>query len=132
MTRGGCFCGAVRYEADGRPSDETLCHCSICRRTSGAPSVAWFTLASTDVRVTKGTPAEIRSSPSAVRSFCGTCGTPLFFRYDATPDRVDITICSLDDPESVRPQDHTWTRSRLSWVRPGDGLPEHREDRSRR
>lgn len=33
MLKGGCFCGAVRYEAEGEPFHETNCHCSICRRT---------------------------------------------------------------------------------------------------
>jgi len=37
MLTGGCFCGAIRYEADGAPFRETNCHCSICHRTTGAP-----------------------------------------------------------------------------------------------
>ena len=45
---GGCFCGFVRYRADGAPFDETNCHCTICRRTSGAPFVAWFSVARAD------------------------------------------------------------------------------------
>jgi hypothetical protein len=31
MLTGGRFCGAMRYEADGKPFHETNCHCSICR-----------------------------------------------------------------------------------------------------
>ncbi len=42
MLRGGCFCGNIRYEAVGTPFNETNCHCSICRRTTGAPFVTWF------------------------------------------------------------------------------------------
>lgn len=129
MPSGGCLCGAVRYEADGPVRDETVCHCSLCRRASGAPFVAWATFESARLRVTQGRPAERRSSPRAVRSFCAACGTPLFFRSDAAPDSVDVTIASLDEPESVRPRDHIWTRSRLSWVRVADGLPEHPERR---
>ena len=33
---GGCFCGAIRWEADG-VFDAGYCHCSVCRRISGAP-----------------------------------------------------------------------------------------------
>ena len=123
--KGGCCCGEVRYEAAGDVSNETSCHCSICRRTSGAPFVAWATFPSAGLRVTKGAPATFRSSPAAVRSFCARCGTQLFFRYDAAPALVDVTIASLDDPERVRPKDHTFVRSRLSWVRLADGRPEH-------
>ena len=125
MTSGGCCCGAIRYEADGPRSHETSCHCSTCRRTSGAPFVAWVTFPSAGVRVTRGDPVAFRSSPNAVRSFCGRCGTQLFFRQDALPDQTDVTIASLDDPEAIPPRDHTFVRSRLSWVRLADGLPEH-------
>lgn len=33
---GGCSCGAVRFEI-GEIFDAGCCHCSICRRMSGAP-----------------------------------------------------------------------------------------------
>ena len=86
----------------------------------------WTTFPSAGLRLDTGEPAAFRSSASAVRSFCAGCGSALFFRTDATPDEVDVTIASLDDPESVRPRDHTFVASRLSWVRLADGLPEHR------
>ena len=43
MLAGGCYCGAVRYETRGEPIERALCHCSICRATTGAPAVvgAW-------------------------------------------------------------------------------------------
>jgi hypothetical protein len=34
---GGCLCGAVRYEAIGDPFSVIHCHCSSCRRHTGAP-----------------------------------------------------------------------------------------------
>ncbi len=44
MLKSGCFCGAIRYEMAGAPFDQTSCHCLICRRTTGAPFVAWFSV----------------------------------------------------------------------------------------
>ena len=32
MLAGGCFCGAIRYEAAGPASSHALCHCEMCRR----------------------------------------------------------------------------------------------------
>jgi len=40
MLTGGCYCGYLRYDVFGQPFDETVCHCSIYRRTTGAPFVA--------------------------------------------------------------------------------------------
>ncbi len=129
MMTGRCFCGAIEYRAEGRPFDETHCHCSICRRTSGAPFVSWASYSSSELVVTRGAPSSFRSSELAVRSFCADCGTPLFFRHDEHPDQVDVTICSLDQPEQVPPRDHTWARSKVPWVELADGLPVHQRSR---
>ena len=129
MHTGGCFCGAVRYETAGLASLETNCHCTACRRTSGAPFVAWFTVPETTFRFTSGTPSSFPSSEHAARTFCSRCGTPLTFKSAQSPGEIDITTCSLDDPERVPPRDHTWTRSKLSWVRLADDLPSYAQAR---
>jgi len=120
---GGCACGAVRYETDAAPFHRTLCHCVDCRRAAGAPAVAWFSVAATELRFVRGAPAVHRSSPPVERGFCGACGTPLTYRNDAYPEEVDVITCSLDDPEAAAPQDHTFASQRLSWMRIDDGLP---------
>jgi len=120
---GGCFCGELRYEAGGAPFNELLCHCTICRRTTGAPMVAWFSAPRERFRWVRGQPAQFRSTPVAVRSFCPRCGTQLTFAHDEFPDEVDVTTASLDDPHAVPPRAHIFARSRLQWVRLDDGLP---------
>ena len=123
MHEGACFCGFLRYQARGTPSNETNCHCSICRRSSGAPYVTWFTIPSAEFRFTSGEPASFQSSEHGTRTFCPRCGTPLTFRSSHLPDEVDVTTCSLEDPERLPPRDHSRTSSRLSWVELGDTLP---------
>jgi hypothetical protein len=44
-------------------------------------------------------------------------------------DEVDVTVGSLDDPEAVPPQDHTFVDNQLSWVKLDDGLPRHAQAR---
>ena len=41
MPKGQCHCGAVRYEMPAEAIHQALCHCTDCRRHSGAPAVAW-------------------------------------------------------------------------------------------
>ncbi|MGQ3299529.1 GFA family protein [Reyranella sp.] len=129
MLKGGCFCGTVRYEAGGEPWHETMCHCSICRRTTGAPVVAWFTVRTGDFRIVSGQPSRFRSSPTATRTFCGACGTALTFHADDHRDEIDVTTGSLDDPERLPPRSHTWQASGLSWAASEDGLPAYAEKR---
>lgn len=129
MLKGHCFCGAISYEAGSSPSLETICHCSICRRTSAAPFVAWFTVPAADFRVLSGAPASFKSSGHGTRSFCPHCGTPLTFKSTHHPDEIDVTTCSLENPELLPPKDHTRANSRLAWVHLADGLPVYPEAR---
>lgn len=126
---GGCLCGQVRYRAQGTPDNKTNCHCETCRRASGAPFVAWATFPSAGFEFTRGQPARYVSSDIASRQFCANCGTQLAFLLNATPESVDITLASLDHPDSIVPVDHIWVRRQLPWVRLADGLPRHEENR---
>jgi hypothetical protein len=128
MLTGGCFCGAIRYQANGTPFHETNCHCSICRRTTGAPFVAWFSVRPTDFHIIKGEPTRFNTTKQGERSFCSRCGTQLTFKHAEFSEEIDVTTCSLDRPELVPPKDNTRTSSRLVWITP-NGLPDYRESR---
>ena len=125
---GGCFCGAVRYRVTVPSRDVAHCHCGICRRTTGAPFVTWATFPAAQFAFTAGTPSEIRATPRAVRTFCGSCGTGLTFREYARPNSVDVTVGSLDTPDVVAPDAHIWTASRLGWLHVDDDLVQHPQE----
>jgi hypothetical protein len=127
MLKGGCFCGRIRYEAVGTPFHETNCHCSICRRTTGAPLVTWFSVARSQFRIVRGDPTHFRSSAKGTRSFCPQCGTQLTFEHVDFLDEIDVTTCSLDDPNGLPPKDHIWTSSKIGWVKLADQLPEYQD-----
>lgn len=124
---GGCLCGRIRYQLSRTPTDVAHCHCSLCRKASGAPVVTWATVPREDVTLA-GEPAWFRSSPAARRGFCPACGTQLFFALDAEapatrPDaplpasgEIDVTVASLDDPDRCRPTRNIWVGSRLALV----------------
>ena len=129
MLRGGCCCGQIRYETTGTPYHESNCHCSICRRTTGAPFVTWFTVPRSQFRLLSGEPTRFRSSPKATRSFCAQCGTQLTFEHEHYSNEIDVTTCSLEDPASLPPKSHIHTSSKLGWIKLADRLPEHPESR---
>jgi Uncharacterized conserved protein len=93
--------------------------------------VSWASFRSEHFAFTAGEPARFASSARAVRTFCSRCGTPLTFQLHDTPEEIDVTICSLDDPERVVPQDHTWTRSQLPWIKLADELPRYETARTK-
>jgi hypothetical protein len=93
----------------------------MCRRWTGAAfaTLVWF---SEDALSWAGRPVLFRSSPIAVRAHCGTCGTPLFLKYDGRHD-VALAVGMLDASQSVTPTHHYGTEGRLSWADIGSGLP---------
>lgn len=120
----------MRYEASGTPFHETSCHCTICRRTTGAAFVTWFSVPRSQLRLVRGDPTRFRSTDKGTRSFCPRCGTQLTFELEGL-DEIDVTTCSLDDPNALPPRDHTYVSSKLGWVNPADGLPRYRESRQK-
>jgi hypothetical protein len=66
--------------------------------------------------------ATYHSSSGGRRGFCPACGTQVTFSADYIPGLIDITIGSLDHPESIAPTLHYWDSKRLPWVRFADDL----------
>jgi hypothetical protein len=130
VLKGKCLCGAIQYETSAAPRSQAACHCSICRRASGASPVAWFTVPAESFRFTSGTPQQYRSSAHAIRQFCGSCGTQLTFQFQRSLDEIDITTCSLDEPDQAAPKAHIYASSALEWASLADGLPIYQESRS--
>ncbi len=127
---GGCACGAVRYRVSGTPSNSMICHCRSCRRAAAAPVVPWLTFPKAAFVYTCGMPTAFHSSEPVTRSFCPVCGTPLTYEHRDNAATIDITTCSLDDPEAFAPTHHSWLSDDLSWVRFGDGRPGYPEWRN--
>ena len=123
---GGCHCGAIRYRLAGDFANHTLCHCSDCRRASGAPMVGWIMMAREGVALLQGSPQIYASSEHARRHFCAACGTGLFYTNDTMlPGLIDVQSATLDDPGAVPPTDQIQIAERLGWMTGIDALPVH-------
>lgn len=123
--QGGCQCGAVRYEVSGPPEHVALCHCKDCRKSSGAPAVAWAAFTEANFQLLQGDLTEFNSSGDAMRSFCPKCGTGIAYRNaDMLPGIVDIQSATLDDPAVFPLQCHIQTAERIDWLANADALPE--------
>lgn len=119
------MCEEVRYRVSGHPVDAGYCHCRICQRSSGAPVLAWLTVAAERFSYVRGRPSVFRSSPRGQREFCARCGTQIAFRRSESAPMVDVTLASLDDPSAVAPEYHIWRGSRIAWFETTDRLRRH-------
>lgn len=120
---GQCHCGAVRYTVAGDPIYTALCHCSDCRRWSGAPMASWIAFTADKLQVS-GVTTTYESSDHGRREFCPACGTSLFYRNeDMLPGLVDIPSGTLDDPGADAPLLHVQVAERLPWMDEIESLP---------
>ncbi|GAB3023854.1 GFA family protein [Oleiagrimonas citrea] len=126
--RGHCLCGAVAYVARSEPVNPHYCHCDACRRSAGAPVVAWVNFAERHFAWEGAEPKWFASSPGMRRGFCGRCGSTLCTIED--DGYACVAIGSLDYPEAVAPQYDIYVQHTLPWLKQDDGLRrEEREDR---
>ncbi|WP_197041878.1 GFA family protein [Sandarakinorhabdus oryzae] len=124
INAGGCHCGAVRYEVEGPPQHVALCHCQDCRKSAGAPLVAWAAFAEANFRLTRGEPVAFNSSGQAWRHFCPRCGSGLYYRNaDYLPGIVDVQAATLDDPDAFPASGHIQVAERISWMATAHELP---------
>lgn len=100
---GRCNCGAVSFTVDGPLRDVWDCHCARCRRFTGHHMAA--TAANPgNVTITDGDGALRWYQPceGVHYGFCGRCGSSLFWRADAHPEKLSICAGTLDVPTGLR------------------------------
>lgn len=123
--RGGCLCGALRYQADGRPRNMGLCYCADCRKASGSGYIPFIGFPASAVHFT-GKTAQFVSKAlrggEAVRNFCPKCGSLVFGGRAGIDIEHTIYAGTLDDPSQFVPQLAIFTRDRAPWAMLPDGL----------
>ncbi len=125
MIKGGCLCGAVRYEVSQQPDEDGgYCHCRMCQKALGGLFGCYVIFDGPNIgdtfKFTRENPKYYRSSEWAERGFCSECGTPLVFRDSGG---FGVMIGSLDHPEDFPPTGHSGIESQLPWLKFDDGLP---------
>jgi hypothetical protein len=79
MLTGSCLCGAVRYEVADEFEYALICHCSQCRRATGAAAKPFAGIGLDKVDLTKGTEAVLRFGSELAHDVrCGICGGFLY------------------------------------------------------
>jgi hypothetical protein len=114
---GGCLCGHIRFAAAAAPQFPHLCSCSMCRKWSGAPSLAWaeFPNAAFTWTGPGGAPQLFQSSKDSQRGNCPKCGSAIC-AVDDGYENISIVVGSLDAPDRIVPDiQHSFEESKPSW-----------------
>lgn len=127
MTRtGGCNCGKVRLELTGEPLRAGLCHCTTCRRATGAPFMAIAVYRPKDILIDGATVAWTETT--CHQHACPACGCRMFGTGEV--EEVYVMLGCLDEaPTDLVPDYELWTIRREPWLPPLPGATQYERDR---
>ncbi|TAJ93006.1 MAG: GFA family protein [Reyranella sp.] len=123
--RGKCLCGTVQYEVMDAFAYALNCHCSNCRRATGAAFKPFAGIKRSALTVTHGRDRLlIHGSETNHDAHCARCGSML---YSLVRDAawVHVTLGTLVDPPSIRPGAHIFVGSKAPWFAITDDLPQY-------
>jgi len=124
--KGGCRCGAVRYEVSAEPLAVMNCHCRDCQYASGGGFSTVVVVPFAAFKLTRGTPKRFTlkgdSGNDITRCFCEACGTPLFSEPPGGAIMV-VKAGTLDDPAWLKISGALYTRSAQPWAHIDRNLP---------
>jgi len=123
---GGCYCGAVRYAADGDPMMKAQCHCRECQYIAGGSPNLFMVMPVDGFEYTGEAPKTYSRSDlekPVTREFCGTCGTHIATLRPGLP-AVILKIGTLDDPAQFGgPESAIYTVDKQPFHQIAEGLP---------
>lgn len=123
---GGCLCGMVGYDVVDAFDYAMNCHCGQCRRATGAAFKPFAGIERARLRITQGADAiSIFGNPDQAHDVhCMRCGSLL---WSVVRDNawVHVSLGTLIDMPSIRPQMHIFVGSKAPWHEITDDLPQH-------
>lgn len=131
---GGCYCGAIAYEAEVDPDRTSICHCTDCQKLTGTAFRVTVPVAEADYRITRGTPKVFiktaESGARRVQAFCGECGSHLYATSAGDGPKVyGIRVGTARQREQLVPRRQIWHRSALHWLPEIGGLETFERER---
>ena len=126
VREGGCACGEVRYRLALDPLVTHCCHCRNCQLQTGSAFVINALIETDRLKLLAGEPEVVKlprggSGHQKVHR-CPTCRIAVFSQYTRPQVRF-VRAGTLDDPTSVSPDVHIFTRSKLPWVTLPEEVP---------
>eukprot|EP01034_Spumella_vulgaris_P033950 gene33950-biopygen28908 len=120
MLNGSCLCGGVVYRAEGPVTHASHCYCTMCQKQHGAAAGSYANVARAGFTIERGAElvTEFASSSHGRRGFCSVCGSNLYWRSTQSPDRIAVTLGTLEQ-EYDGPVEREWyPENKPRWLPP--------------
>lgn len=122
---GGCYCGAVRYAAEGDAMMTAQCHCRECQYITGGSPNMFIAMPVDSFKYTEGAPKQFSRSDlerPVTREFCAECGTHMVTRSRNFPAAI-VKVGTLDDPGVFSPKMAIYTVDKQAFHQIPQGMP---------
>jgi hypothetical protein len=126
LLRGGCSCDEVRFEIT-EVFDVGYCHCTRCRKSSGAPVFAFVHVPRAAFKLLSGKLVAEPWERLGRGMSCASCRGCVCFDMGER-DLLSVGIGMLDEPARIRPTFHQCVSSMLPWLEINDSLPRFSEN----
>jgi hypothetical protein len=125
VLRGACLCRAVEYEVADAFEYALNCHCSQCRRSTGAAFKPLAGIRRSELKIVRGGDALLNHGGQTAHDVhCRSCGS-LLFSVVREGRYVHVAMGTLDDEPAIKPSMHIFVASKASWYDIRDDLPQH-------
>ena len=124
--KGGCLCGAVRYETAAEQAFAGHCHCMECRKESGTGHLSLLAVTEESFSVAGDVTLFKRvgdSGKTITRAFCSKCGSTVYAIPETMPGICMIRAGTMDDPEQFKPGMSIYASRRPSWDKLDETIP---------
>lgn len=128
LLRGQCQCGAVHYQVEDSFEYALNCHCSQCRRATGAAFKTFAGIPRHRLQLLQGHDRLllVGQPDSAHDVRCQHCGS-LLYSVVREGAYAHVTLGTLTDTPTIRPSAHIFVGSKAPWFTITDDLPQHDE-----
>lgn len=118
--RGGCQCGALRFEISKKPLTLYCCHCTNCQQQTSSAFGMSLLVPREGFKFLKGGPGafEIKAESKGVQKsamFCEKCGSRIAHDTKGNPS-ISVKAGCLDDRADLSPVGHIWVKSAQNWM----------------
>ncbi len=128
--KGSCLCNAVAFSAVKAPQHVVNCHCSLCRRRTGAAFKSTLIAPLADFRWLRGEDKiRVYALPAPSRhaaDFCGVCGSPVPSLL-AQEGIAMLPAGAIDNVLPPLPAVHIYVASKAPWYEIADKGPQFAE-----
>lgn len=129
---GSCLCGEIKFAVAEFIPAVANCHCSMCRKHTGAAFATYASVESEKFQWLAGSQflKRFTAANGTTRTFCSECGSSLLFSSPRAPSNViEVSLASLDDDSPIKPNAHIFVGYKANWSELDGDLPSYDEGR---